>query len=182
MVGASGAGKSTLGRRVAGRLAPDPWRGAARRRTPGPARRRRTGRPVALVTQEVHVFTGTVRDNLTLAAPDATDDVLERALREVGAWPSVQALPQGLDTVVGDGALPLTPALAQQLALARVVLADPLVVVLDEATAEAGSAGARDLEQAALAATRGPHLAHHRAPAQPGPRTPTGSWSWTTGG
>ena len=75
-------------------------------------------------------------------------------LGEVGAWAAVQALPEGLDTVVGDGALSLTPALAQQLALARVLLADPLVAVLDEATAEAGSAGARDLDRAADAVTR----------------------------
>ena len=67
-------------------------------------------------------------------------------LGEVGAWSAVHALPEGLDTVVGDGALSLTPALAQQLALARLVLRDPDVAILDEATAEAGSTGARELE------------------------------------
>ena len=67
----------------------------------------------------------------------------------------MRALDDGLDTVVGEGGHALTAAQAQQLALARLVLADPPVAVLDEATAEAGSAGARDLEEAADAATRG---------------------------
>jgi ATP-binding cassette subfamily C protein len=96
-----------------------------------------------------------VRDNLTLAAPAADDEQVRMALRLVDAWPWVTALPAGLNTVVGAGGLPLTPAQTQQLALARVVLADPLVVVLDEATAEAGSSGAQVLEGAALAATAG---------------------------
>ena len=154
VVGASGAGKTTLGAAVAGRLLPT--RGEVRLGGVPLDRVAADGRPaVAIVSQEVHVFAGTVRDNLTLAAADATDERLAAALAEVGAWAAVQALPDGLDTVVGDGATVLGPALAQQLALARVLLADPVVVVLDEATAEAGSAGARDLERAALAATAG---------------------------
>lgn len=154
VVGASGAGKTTLGAAVAGRLAPT--RGEVLLGGVPLAEADGSRRPtVALVSQEIHVFAGTVRDNLTLAAPDAGDDSLEKVLRAVGAWPSVQALPDGLATPVGDGALAMTPALAQQLALARVLLADPVVVVLDEATAEAGSAGARDLEAAALAVTEG---------------------------
>lgn len=154
VVGASGAGKTTLGAAIAGRVVPT--RGEVSLGGVPLARVDADGRPaVAIVSQEVHVFAGTVRDNLTLAAPDATDDRLAEVLREVGAWNAVQALPDGLDTAVGDGALTLTPALAQQLALARVLLADPLVVVLDEATAEAGSAGARELERAAVAATAG---------------------------
>ena len=104
----------------------------------------------------MHVFAGTVRDNLDPRRAGRRPTTCSRdALREVGAWAAVEALPDGLDTAVGDGAATLSPALAQQLALARVLLADPLVVVLDEATAEAGSAGARDLERAALAVTAG---------------------------
>ncbi|GAB2452722.1 ABC transporter ATP-binding protein [Nocardioides hungaricus] len=154
VVGASGAGKTTLGAAVAGRLVPT--RGDVSLGGVPLGRVDADGRPpVAIVSQEVHVFAGTVRDNLTLAAADATDERLAEALREVGAWAAVRALPDGLDTAVGDGAVALSPALAQQLALARVLLADPVAVVLDEATAEAGSAGARDLERAALAATAG---------------------------
>jgi len=152
VVGASGAGKTTLGAAIAGRLAPT--RGTVLLGEVPLARVDGDGRePVAIVSQEVHVFAGSVRDNLTLAAPSASDADLASALAAVGAWASAQALPEGLDTMVGDGALTLTPALAQQIALGRVLLADPHVVVLDEATAEAGSAGARSLELAALAVT-----------------------------
>jgi ATP-binding cassette subfamily C protein len=152
VVGASGAGKTTLGAAVAGRLVPT--RGAVLLGGVPLASVDGSGRPtVAIVSQETHLFAGTVRDNLTLAAPGATDDELIAALTRVSAWAAVQALPDGLSTVVGEGALELTAALTQQLALARVLLADPHVVVLDEATAEAGSAGARVLERAALAVT-----------------------------
>ena len=110
---------------------------------------------IALVTQDVHVFSGTLRDNIDLARPGASDADILAALDTVRATSWVSGLPDGLDTVVGDHGHPLTPAQAQQLALARVVLHDPLVTVLDEATAEAGSSGARDLEDAAVAATAG---------------------------
>jgi ATP-binding cassette subfamily C protein len=112
-------------------------------------------RQVGLVTQEVHVFAGTLADDLRLAAPGAGDDDLVAALATVGALGWVQALPDGLATIVGEGGRSLTATQAQQVALARLVLADPAVAVLDEATAEAGGAGARVLEAAAGAALAG---------------------------
>ncbi|GAB2868932.1 ABC transporter ATP-binding protein [Nocardioides pacificus] len=155
LVGATGAGKTTLGAVAAGVLRPTHGEvtlaGIPFAALPAHAVRRR----VVLVSQDVHVFSGTVRDAVTLARADASDDEVLAALAvaHAGAW--VAALPDGLDTLVGDGAHRVTAAQAQQLALARVVLADPWVVVLDEATAEAGSAGARELEAAALAVTEG---------------------------
>lgn len=149
VVGSTGAGKSTLGAVIAGRLRPT--RGDVL--VDGDPVTDRTI-PVSLITQEVHVFAASVRDNLTLAAPQATDEEVERALRSVGAWGWVAALPSGTETVIGDGGHQLTPAQAQHLALARAVLGDPSLIVLDEATAEAGSAGARDLEAAAQVATQ----------------------------
>jgi len=110
---------------------------------------------VALVTQEVHVFAGPLAEDLRLARPGADDDELRAALRTVGALDWVEALPDGLATVVGAGGRTLTVVASQQLALARLVLADPPVAVLDEATAEAGSAGARLLDGAALRALQG---------------------------
>ncbi|WP_433325926.1 ABC transporter ATP-binding protein [Spirillospora sp. CA-294931] len=148
LVGASGAGKTTLAKLIAGIHQPD--RGSI---DMGGAPL--SGRTVTLVTQEVHVFTGTLADDLRLARPDAADDDLETALDKVGALAWARALPDGLRTVVGEGGHRLNAAQAQQLALARLVLSDPTVVVLDEATAEAGSAGARTLEAAALAAIEG---------------------------
>ncbi|MFF3973703.1 ABC transporter ATP-binding protein [Streptomyces rubiginosohelvolus] len=147
LVGTSGAGKSTLARIVAGVQQPTSGTVTA------PAG---TGEhPVVLVTQEVHVFTGTLAEDLRLARPDATDADLRTALATVHALDWAEALPDGLATVVGEGGHRLDPARAQQLALARLVLADPALAVLDEATAEAGSAGARVLERSAEAALDG---------------------------
>jgi ATP-binding cassette, subfamily C, bacterial len=108
-------------------------------------------RHIVLVTQEHHVFLGTVRDNLLVADPDATDAELRAALDTVGG--RLDVLPDGLDTRLGaDGS---AGALAQQLALARVVLADPHTVVLDEATALLDPATARRTERALAAALVG---------------------------
>ena len=101
------------------------------------------------------MFAGTLADDLRMARPTADDAALAAALERVGALQWVRALPDGVDTVVGDGAVTLTAERAQQLALARIVLADHPIVILDEATAEAGSSGARALERAATAALEG---------------------------
>jgi ATP-binding cassette subfamily C protein len=154
-VGTSGAGKSTLAKLVAG--VHEPTGGAVELgvATDGPRASADGHRDVVLVTQEVHVFAGTVAEDLRLVRPDALDAELETALERVGALEWVRALPEGLETSVGQGAHDLTATQAQQLALARVLLIDPAVLILDEATAEAGSAGARELEVAAAAALEG---------------------------
>jgi ABC-type multidrug transport system fused ATPase/permease subunit len=109
---------------------------------------------VALVTQEHHVFKGTVRDNLVMASPDATDEEVAAALDAVEAdW--VAELPYGLETEVGTGGLALSPAQAQQLALARLVLADPHTLVLDEATSLLDPRAARHLERTLSAVLAG---------------------------
>ncbi|MDT0317213.1 ABC transporter ATP-binding protein [Streptomyces millisiae] len=154
VVGPSGAGKTTLSRLLAGvdaprtgsvtvggvpvaELAPDQLR-----------------RQILLVTQEHHVFLGTVRDNLLIAAPAAGDGELWAALETVGAdW--VAELPAGLDTGLGPTGHRADAAQAQQLALARVVLADPHTLVLDEATALLDPATARHTERALAAVLRG---------------------------
>jgi ATP-binding cassette subfamily C protein len=110
---------------------------------------------VTLISQEDHVFAGTLADDLRLAAPDADDETLAAALKTVSALSWIDALPDRLSTVVGDGGRSLTTTQVQQLALARLVLADTPIAILDEATADAGSAGARVLERAADAALAG---------------------------
>src|SRR5699024_4114518 len=109
---------------------------------------------LATVSQEVHVFSGTLRDDLTLADPDATDAELLAVLERVHALPWFDRLPEGLDTVVGARGIHLEPVAAQQLALARVLLLDPAIIIMDEATAEAGSAGAGALEDGAEGVAR----------------------------
>jgi ATP-binding cassette subfamily C protein len=156
IVGPSGAGKSTLAKLLAGIHPPTRGRISIGGRDWGgsPASpHAEPGSPVAaglvaLVTQEVHTFAGRLAADLRLARPGATKKELWAALDLVGAREWVKGLDEGLNTIVGEGGQRLTPTQAQQLALARLALADPAVAVLDEATAEAGSAGARVLEAA----------------------------------
>ncbi|WNO75942.1 ABC transporter ATP-binding protein [Streptomyces sp. AM8-1-1] len=147
LVGPSGAGKSTLGRLLAGIYAPRAGRvslgDAELSRMPA----ERIREHVALVNQEHHVFVGSLRDNLLLARTGAADAELWAALGAVDADGWAQALDEGLDTEVGSGGLALTPAQAQQIALARLVLADPHTLVLDEATSLLDPRAARHLER-----------------------------------
>lgn len=138
VVGLSGAGKSTLGRLIAGvdrpRAGSVTVGGVPIAGLPPDELRRQ----VVLVTQEHHVFRESLRDNLMVAAPD---DTLRRALKTVGAdWAD------DLDMDLGERSL--DGAQAQQLALARVVLADPHTVILDEATALLDPTAARTAERA----------------------------------
>ena len=110
---------------------------------------------VALVTQEHHVFVGTIRDNVILAREDSPDEATIAALAMVDAWDWVDRLPQRLDTVIGSGNARLTPAQAQQIALARLVLADPHTLVLDEATSLIDPRTARHLEGSMAAVLEG---------------------------
>jgi ABC-type multidrug transport system fused ATPase/permease subunit len=155
VVGPSGAGKSTLGRLLAG--VHEPTAGTI---TVGgvplgdlPLDRLRT--EVALVSQEHHIFIGTVRDNIAMVRPGADDEEVRAALAAVHALDAVSALPAGLATVVGSGGHPLPAAQAQQIALARLVLADPHTLVLDEATSLLDPRAARDLERSLAAVLRG---------------------------
>ncbi|UBH07426.1 ABC transporter permease [Leucobacter sp. Psy1] len=149
LVGASGAGKSTLAVILAG-LA-DPSEGSVTLDgVPIERLARIHPRPVVLVSQEAHIFAGPLVEDLRMARADASDADIAAALQLVGAdW--VGGLPDGIRTVVGELGHRLTPEQSAQVALARAALADPAVVILDEATAESGSRGARRLERAAEA-------------------------------
>jgi ABC-type multidrug transport system fused ATPase/permease subunit len=155
MVGPSGAGKSTLGRLLAGVNAPRTGAvtvgGVGLVELPLSELRGQ----VVLVTQEQHVFAGTLRDNLVLARAGADDAALWSALAAVDASAWVGALPEGLDTRVGTGGHSLSPAQAQQVALARLVLADPHTLVLDEATSLLDPRAARHLERSLSAVLAG---------------------------
>ncbi|GIE33414.1 multidrug ABC transporter ATP-binding protein [Actinoplanes italicus] len=155
VVGVSGAGKSTLGRLLAGVHRPtsgDVTVGGVPLADLPPDRLRAE---VALVTQEHHVFIGTLRDNLAMVRPNAQEGEIRAALTAVQALAWVDALPDGLDTLVGTGGYLLSPAQAQQVALARLVIADPHTLVLDEATAMLDPRAARDLERSLAAVVSG---------------------------
>lgn len=147
LVGPSGAGKSTLGRLLAGIYAPRTGEvtlgGAELSRMTA----ERVRKHVALVNQEHHVFVGSLRDNLLLAREGAQDAELWASLAAVDADGWAKGLDKGLDTEVGSGGFALTPAQAQQIALARLVLADPHTLVLDEATSLLDPRAARHLER-----------------------------------
>jgi ATP-binding cassette, subfamily B, bacterial len=148
VVGRTGSGKTTLGRLLL-RLY-DPTEGAVRvggtdLRDASPESLRRC---VRAVTQDVQLFSGDVRDNLTLFADEADDDAIESVLDDLGLGRWRSQLPDGLDTRLGVGAAGLSAGEAQLLAFARVFLADPRVVILDEATSRLDPATEHLIERA----------------------------------
>ena len=155
LVGRSGSGKTTLARLIGGSLTALDGTIHVMGRPVGhgdfPTDAAADGRPRLLVcTQEAHVFFGTLADNFTVVVPDATVEQMGEALDAVGArwW---RDLPQGMDTVVSGADSPLTRDQIQQLALARIVLADPHAVILDESTTQLELADATESLRAVLA-------------------------------
>jgi ABC-type multidrug transport system fused ATPase/permease subunit len=155
MVGPSGAGKSTLGRLLAGVHAPRSGSVTVAGRPLAELPLDELRSHVALVTQEHHVFIGTLAENVAMVRPGADPAQVRDALSAVDALDWAEGLPDGLATVVGAGGHPLSPAQAQQLALARLVLADPHTLVLDEATSLIDPRAARELERSLAAVLHG---------------------------
>lgn len=155
LVGHSGAGKTTITSLVA-RLY-DPTEGVVR--VGGvdlrEARLASVHARVGVVTQEAHLFHDTIRTNLLYARPEATEDQLREALRAAQVLPVVEALPEGLDTVVGDRGHRLSGGEKQRVAIARLLLKAPDVVVLDEATAHLDSESELAVQRALEVALQG---------------------------
>lgn len=159
LVGTSGAGKSTLAALVAGLQYPTAGKIIVDGTDTATVPNVWISQHVALITQDVHLFSGTVRNDLLLAKPDASDNELLTALATVGLRHGTPAwdrwLPKGLNTEIGAGNPDVGAEVAQQLSLARMFLRQPPVLIMDEATSEAGSEHAEALESAARAVARG---------------------------
>jgi ATP-binding cassette subfamily B protein len=155
LVGPSGAGKTTITHLVS-RLY-DPIEGTVR--VGGHDLRDVTldslREAVGVVTQDAHMFHDTIRANLAYARPAATEDELIGACRAAQIWGLIASLPDGLDTVVGDRGYRLSGGEKQRLAIARLLLKAPSVVVLDEATAHLDSESEVAVQQALKAALTG---------------------------
>ncbi|WP_230595933.1 ABC transporter ATP-binding protein [Rhodococcoides fascians] len=145
IVGTSGSGKTTLARLIAG----------VREVVSGTIDTSVHRSQIAYLNQEGRVFSASLRENLAFAAPDATDETLTGALVLVGGDSLLASLPDGLDTELGEEGHRITAADVQLLALARLVLHDPVVAILDEATAEADSRNSTLLDDATAKALEG---------------------------
>jgi ATP-binding cassette, subfamily B, bacterial len=155
LVGPSGAGKTTITGLV-GRLY-DVQSGAVRvgGHDVRDVTQESLHRVVGVVTQDAHMFHDTIRGNLKYARPDATAAELEQACRDAQIWDLVSHLPDGLDTVVGDRGYRLSGGEKQRLAIARLLLKAPSVVVLDEATAHLDSENEAAVQRALSTALAG---------------------------
>jgi ATP-binding cassette subfamily B protein len=155
LVGATGAGKSTLAKLLTRQY--DPRQGAIafggvdlRDATLTSLHRR-----IVLLPQEGHLFSGTIADNVRLAEPDASDEEVAAALERIGALERFAALPQGLQTDVQSRGLRLSAGERQLVGIARVALAEPAVIVLDEATSSLDPATEAAVERALAAVAAG---------------------------
>lgn len=155
VVGPSGAGKSTLGRIIAGISAPSTGQAMIGGVAITELDEALLRGEVALVTQEHHVFVGSIADNLRIARPDASDAEVGAALDAVGAMEWIRELDHGIDEPVGADGLELSPDRAQQIALARILILDPHTIVLDEATSLLDPSSARTIERSLARALEG---------------------------
>ena len=155
LVGATGAGKSTVAKLLTRQYDPQQGRielgGVDLRDATLDSLHRR----IVLLPQEGHLFSGTIADNVRLAHPDASDEDVRRALRDIGTLERFESLPQGLATDVQTRGLRLSAGERQLVGIARVALADPAVIVLDEATSSLDPATEAAVERALAAVVEG---------------------------
>jgi ATP-binding cassette subfamily C protein CydC len=152
LLGPSGAGKTTVVRLLLRFVDPERGRVTLAGEDLRRFRQEDVRRLVAVAEQDGHLFSATIRDNLMLARPDATDADLEGALRSAQIWDWVETLPEGLETLVGEEGRELSGGQRQRIVLARALLAEAPVLVLDEPTAHLDPPTARNLIEEVFAA------------------------------
>jgi ABC-type multidrug transport system fused ATPase/permease subunit len=152
LVGPSGAGKSTVASLLVRFLDPESGRVTIDGCDLRDYRQEDVRETFAVAGQDAHVFNSTIRENLRLARPDASDDALREALRLARLHHWVETLPDGLDTLVGEEGSRLSGGQRQRLTIARALLADAPVLILDEPTAHLDPDTAEQLVQDVFAA------------------------------
>jgi ABC-type multidrug transport system fused ATPase/permease subunit len=152
LVGPSGAGKSTVTNLLVRFLDPELGRVTLDGRDVRAYRQADVRRAISVVGQDAHLFSASIRENLRLAQPNASDEALAEALRRARIWNWIAALPDGLDTLVGECGRELSGGQRQRIALARTLLADAPVLVLDEPTAHLDPSTATRLVEDVLSA------------------------------
>jgi thiol reductant ABC exporter CydC subunit len=155
LVGRSGAGKTTVVNLLLRFLDPEAGRVTLAGRDVREYRQEDVRRAIAVAGQDSHLFSASIRENVCLARPGASDGEIERALRRARLWPWVAGLPDGLDTAVGEEGRELSGGQRQRLVLARALLVDAPVLVLDEPTAHLDPSTARALVDDVFAAAAG---------------------------
>lgn len=148
LVGPSGAGKSTIAQLLLRLYDPDTGSvklGGHDLREFAASELRKT---FGVVPQDPFIFRTSVRDNVRVARPDATDDAIRRACELANAWEFIEKLPGGLDARVGEGGSSLSGGQRQRLAIARALLADPSIFVFDEATSALDTVSERLIQEA----------------------------------
>jgi thiol reductant ABC exporter CydC subunit len=165
IVGPSGAGKTTVVNLLLRFLDPEAGRVTLADRDVREYRQEDVRRAIAVAGQESHLFSASIRDNVRLSRPEASDSELEDALRRARIWDWIETLPEGWDTPVGETGRELSGGQAQRLVLARALLAEAPVLVLDEPTAHLDPATAQELvsDIFAAGADRSIVLITHRA-------------------
>jgi ATP-binding cassette subfamily C protein CydC len=165
LVGPSGAGKTTVVNLLLRFLDPEAGRVTLAGRDLCEYRQEDVRRAIAVAGQDSHLFSASIRENVCLARPGASDEDVEEALRRARLWSWVAGLPEGLDTAVGEEGRELSGGQRQRLVLARALLVDAPVLVLDEPTAHLDPATARALVDDVFAAAqdRSVLLITHRA-------------------
>lgn len=155
LVGPSGAGKSTVGELIAGFYTPDTGRVSIGGVDISELSDAELYGQVAAVFQKPHLMAGTIRENVALARPDASDEELREALRAAAADAFVDELPEGVDTVLGEGGSGLSGGQRQRLAIARAFVADRPILILDEATAATDPENEELIQQGLARLTQG---------------------------